>query len=139
MNRGSFTRTLLLSLVLGLSLAGTSVGCSSGDDDEEAEGPSGAVCPTTSTLTYETFGKQFADTYCVKCHDSAKTGRDRNDAPLDDNFDTLAGLRAVPDGELDVEAAAGPKRVNTAMPPEAPAPSEAERRQFGEWVACGLP
>jgi hypothetical protein len=40
---------------------------------------------------------------------------------------------------IDEQAAAGPDHVNTSMPPSGPRPSEAERRQLGEWLACGAP
>jgi hypothetical protein len=39
--------------------------------------------------------------------------------------------------EIDLEAAAGPDGVNTAMPEGSPAPNEAEPRQLCEWLACG--
>jgi len=111
-------------------------GCSS--DDPEA-GATGSACPSSSTLTYDGFGKRFMDRYCVRCHSSALTGSARNGAPSDHNFDTLEGLHATEPEHIDEQAAAGPARVNTAMPPDDPRPSEAERRELGEWVACGMP
>jgi len=39
---------------------------------------------------------------------------------------------------IDRSAAAGPKAVNTYMPDGGSVP-EAERRQLGEWLACGAP
>lgn len=59
----------------------------------------------------------------------------RQGAPADHNFDTFAGVFVMAD-HIDEHAAAGPNSVNTAMPPSDPTPSEAERRQLGEWLAC---
>jgi hypothetical protein len=50
---------------------------------------------------------------------------------------TLAQIRANKD-VIDRSAAAGPKAVNTYMPDGSSVP-EAERRQLGEWLACGAP
>jgi cytochrome c5 len=113
---------------------------SCGDDDaSDSEGPSGATCPENSSLTYDTFGRAFMEDYCTRCHSSALTGAARNGAPSDHNFDTLEGIKDTETEHLDEEAAAGPDHVNTAMPPEGPKPTEAERRQLGEWLACGTP
>ena len=35
--------------------------------------PTESVCPPTSTLTYNNFGKGFMESFCVKCHDSNKS------------------------------------------------------------------
>src|SRR5690349_21149086 len=90
-------------------------------DDEPA--PSGATCPPGSTLTYETFARDFMGKYCTRCHASTLAASARNGAPSHHDFDTLAGLRATPTEHLDEQAAAGPVHVNTAMPPTAPKPS----------------
>ena len=100
--------------------------------------PTGSVCPPTQTLTYENFGKAFMDTYCVDCHDSAKTGNARHGAPSFHDYDTVLGVRQTIE-HIDEQAAAGPDAVNTAMPEDDPKPTEAERRQLGEWLACGAP
>jgi len=106
-----------------------------GGGGEEA---SGAECPDGSTLTYDSFGREFMTDYCTSCHDSALSGTLRNDAPSAYNFDTIEGIRDASD-EIDGEAAAGPEHINTAMPPEDPRPSEADRYRLGEWLACGAP
>jgi len=121
-----------------LALAALS-SCGSDNAAAESGGASGAVCPTDSALTYETFGRAFMEDYCTRCHSSALTGAARNGAPSDHNFDTLAGIQATEVEHLDEEAAAGPNRVNTSMPPTGQMPSEAERRQFGEWLKCVTP
>ena len=33
-------------------------------------------------------------------------------------------------------AAAGPDAVNTLMPPDGDKPTEEQRRQLGQWLAC---
>ena len=64
------------------------------------------------------------------------SGAARHDAPLGHDFDTLEGILLVAE-HIDENAAAGPAAINTLMPPSPqPAPSEAERRQLGEWLAC---
>ena len=113
---------------------------SCGDDKEsDSGGPSGATCPDDSSLTYETFGRAFMEDYCTRCHSTALPGAARNGAPSDHNFDTLEAIKDTEAEHLDEEAAAGPDHVNTAMPPTAPQPTEAERRKLGEWLACGTP
>lgn len=101
--------------------------------------PSGATCPTGSTLTYDNFGQTFMTTYCVSCHDSAKTGAARNGAPAFHDFDTLNGIKSV-SNHVDEYAAAGPSSVNEIMPEgDGPFPTLAEREMLGEWIACGAP
>lgn len=109
------------------------------DADHQEGGPTGSVCPPDSTLTYETFGRKFMSDYCTRCHSSALSGAARNGAPSDHDFDTLEAIRATDPAHIDEHAAAGPERVNTEMPPTAPKPSVAERRQLGEWLACEMP
>ena len=105
-----------LSLVLGL----LAIGCSGGS--------SGATCPTNSTLTYDNFGRQFFATYCDHCHANGTRPA----------LSTLAQIRADTTS-IDSQAAAGASSVNTAMPQGNPTPTEAARRQLGEWLACGAP
>ena len=76
--------------------------------------------------------------YCTSCHDSARTGAARNDAPTSHNYDTVAGVRQHR-ADIDSHAAAGPNAVNTLMPNQSPRPTEEQRRQLGEWLACGAP
>ncbi|MDQ3366697.1 MAG: cytochrome c [Myxococcota bacterium] len=100
--------------------------------------PTESVCPTPSTLTYESFGKPFMDRYCVECHDSGLRGPDRQGAPSFHDFDTIFGIRAVHE-HIDFTTASGPAATNTSMPPGNPQPTLAERQQLGEWIACGMP
>lgn len=121
-------------LLLGLASALWASGCS-----DHGEGkPSGATCPPTSNLTYATFGMGFFDTYCQRCHGSTVVGAARNGAPDDHVFDTLTDISVMKE-HIDKAAAAGATVVNKAMPPSGTAPSDAQRRQLGEWLACGAP
>ncbi len=86
--------------------------------------PSGSTCPTDSVLTYETFGSAFMQTYCTDCHGGLKT---------------LAGIRNQGLAIIDEQAAAGPDAVNVSMPQGQDEPTELERQQLGEWLACGAP
>lgn len=106
--------------------------------DEDEGTPSGATCPENSTLTWDNFGKNFMENYCTRCHAVAVKGSARMGAPSDHNFESAPLVRLELD-HIDKAAAAGPDAINTSMPPGAPTPTEDERRQLGEWVACGAP
>jgi hypothetical protein len=85
-------------------------------------------CPPEGTaLTYESFGKPFFDGYCVYCHGGANSYSSRS-------FTTVESIRSQSD-RVFANAAAG----NTSMPPGPDDPSEAERDQLAEWLACGAP
>ena len=105
-----------LSLVLGL----LAIGCGGGS--------SGATCPTGSTVTYDNFGRQFFATYCDRCHAMGTRPA----------YNNLAAIRAD-STRIDLQAAAGDNSINVAMPESGAAPTEAERRRLGEWLACGAP
>jgi uncharacterized membrane protein len=98
----------------------------------------GTPCPTDSTLTAENFGNDFMSRYCTRCHASSLKGSARQGAPSDANFDTLAAVRKDAE-EIDRWSGAGPNAENTSMPPNAPAPTTAERQKLSEWLACGAP
>ncbi len=100
--------------------------------------PTQSTCPQGSTLTYENFGKGFMTQYCTKCHSSELVGADRMGAPSFHDFDTLFGIKAVAD-HIDETTASGPAATNDGMPPDGPFPTLAERKQLGEWIACGMP
>ncbi|WAS91271.1 hypothetical protein [Nannocystis punicea] len=127
---------LLLGLTAALVLFVTS-GCEHGHDHGEGT-PSGADCPEDSTLTWDSFGKDFMSNYCTRCHSTSLSGSQRSGAPSDHNFETAALVREQLE-HIDEGAAAGPDAVNTAMPIGDPQPTEDERRQLGEWIACGAP
>jgi uncharacterized membrane protein len=126
-----------ISWLLAAGIAVLPLACD--DDHDDAKGvPTESVCPTTQTLTYASFGQAFFAGYCQRCHASTVTGLARMGAPTDHTFDTVEQIRSISD-HIDEHAAAGPAAVNTEMPPDAPTPTEAERRQLGEWLACGAP
>ena len=99
--------------------------------------PSGSVCGS-STLTYTNFGQQFMGSYCNRCHSSSVTGTARGGAPTNVNFDSLQDIQAQL-YDIDRTSAAGPNGVSTSMPFNPPNPTEAERQQLGQWLACGAP
>lgn len=103
--------------------------------------PTESVCPPPpvgSALTYENFGKKFMEDYCIRCHDSKLVGAARHGATSFHDFDTLFGIKAVK-AHIDLTSASGPAGTNSSMPPDGKSPSQAEREQLGEWIACGLP
>lgn len=110
----------------------------------------GTTCPDPDpgTLTWESFGQSFMEKYCTWCHDSSLPRSRRNGAPLFHDYDTLLGVLKTPD-HIDQQAGVGPEASNDFMPPErcpsAPGgaldkncaqPTESERRQLAEWIAC---
>ena len=103
--------------------------------------PTESVCPpppTGTALAYENFGKPFMEAYCTRCHDSKLVGAARHGATSFHDFDTLFGIKAVK-AHIDLSTASGPAATNTSMPPDGAQPSLEERKQLGEWIACGLP
>lgn len=75
-------------------------------------------------LTYETFGSAFMQTYCTECHGG---------------LNTLTGIQNQGLAIIDEQAAAGPDAINVSMPQGLGEPTELERQQLGEWLACGAP
>ena len=132
----SFLFALRCTLLLLMAHVGG--GCGSDDHSEIFGPPTQTKCPEISTLSYGTFGQQFMESYCTRCHSSQLKGAARNGAPDYHDFDTVAGIRSVAD-HIDQTAAAGPATTNTAMPPGGAMPTEQERRQLGEWISCGAP
>jgi len=127
----ALTRTTLVVVLGGIG----ALGCGG----EALFGPpTQSVCPEGSTLTYANFGRSFMETYCTRCHAGSLRGAARQGAPSFHDFDTLFGIKAVFD-HIDETTAAGPAATNTSMPPDDPAPTLAERRQLGEWIACHMP
>jgi len=115
-------------------------GCCHEDDSHGVElgPPTGALCPSTQTLTYDNFAGPFMEKYCTRCHSSKLSGEDRNGAPLYHDFDTLAGIRPVAN-HVDQMAGSGPNATNLQMPPDGDMPTLEERQKLAEWIACGIP
>ncbi len=112
--------------------------------------PTGTVCPDPDpgTLTYDNFGREFMTKYCTWCHDSSLPRSRRNGAPLYHDYNSLLGVLQTPD-HIDEQAGSGPDATNTFMPPDrcpseaggalninCTKPTEAERKQLAEWIAC---
>ncbi|MEO7093718.1 MAG: hypothetical protein ABI175_10740 [Polyangiales bacterium] len=112
--------------------------------------PTGTVCadPDPGTLTYENFGKPFMEKYCTWCHAGDIPRSNRNGAPIYHDYDTLLGVLQTPD-HIDEQAGSGPNASNDFMPPsrcpsvaggktnkDCEQPTEEERQQLSEWIAC---
>lgn len=90
-------------------------------------------CPDTGTaLTYDNFGQPFLSTHCQSCHGGL--GSDRRGAPLAYDFGSPELARNFKD-RIFIRAA----WVNTTMPPGPDDPSEKERQDLAEWLACDAP
>ncbi|WP_394842161.1 hypothetical protein LZC95_34420 [Pendulispora brunnea] len=133
-------------LLVATALSGfVACGSDSHDDDGHTHGPgegqigppSGATCPSGSTLSYDNFGRAFMESYCTRCHSSTLSGAARNGAPAYHDFDTLTGVLNVAN-HVDQYAAFGPSSKNEKMPPSNPRPSTDDRTKLGEWLACEL-
>lgn len=140
----SWTRS---AVGLGLSLALVACGPAPGGGEGDAggrertrrPGPTGASCPDGSTLTYETFGRDFFEAWCVRCHSSElRSSTERGGAPRGMDFDTVELAREHLEA-IDSVSAAGPNRVNLYMPIGTEQPTDEERELLGEWLACGAP
>lgn len=102
-----------------------------------ADPSTGAHCPSTNPPTYASFGRAFFASYCTGCHSAS--ARERHGAPPGVDFDDEVHVRYFAPS-IDIEAAAGPDAVNTDMPdmtgPVHAAPTLAERKLLGEFLAC---
>jgi len=120
-----------LALALALALAVTA--CTA----DESGGATGAACPTADAPTYDSFGRDFMAKYCTACHSTA--AQQRFGAPGNLNFDSEADIKKFA-GEIDREAAKGPRSTNTGMPDLGGAvktePSADEREKLGQFLAC---
>jgi uncharacterized membrane protein len=99
--------------------------------------PTGSTCPPTDPPTYANFGQAFFGKYCTSCHSATSTNR--HDAPGNQNYDSEADIKKHAD-DIDTEAAAGPDATNTSMPEIGGTviskPTQAEREQLGQYLAC---
>jgi uncharacterized membrane protein len=122
---------------LALVIATCEAPCGGVDDVmNEVPTPTQSACPSTDPPTYDNFGQTFFETYCLKCHDSAKPPGMRGGAPTAINFNTLAEIRMFT-SQIDEQAAIGPKATNRFMPGgSGPLPTDDERQRLGEFIAC---
>lgn len=110
---------LLPLLAVPTLLLGTAISC-------EEEAP----CVHEPPLTWENAGEPFLDTFCVGCHSSLLPEGQRNDAPVEVNFDTYQGVLDAYTRVL--------VRVDPAAPsmPPAGGPNEEQYAIFHEWLQC---
>ncbi len=91
--------------------------------DTTAGSPTGAACDPGLELTWDTFGQDFMQTYCVNCHRS---------------FDSLGGVQGRI-GAIDSTTGIGPDAHNKSMPQSGMRPTDEERTLLANWLACGAP
>jgi hypothetical protein len=98
--------------------------CNSGEDDIHERD-----CDT-SPLTYENYGAPYLLTWCVPCHSSELAEADRQEAPVEANYDSHQGVIDNLDGILfwAVES--------EEMPPVG-GPTDDDKDLFAEWIECG--
>jgi hypothetical protein len=133
---GSVPQSLVSALVV--VVLGLSAAACGGEDDPGvpmSNSSSGSTCPPGSGLTYESFGRTFFSSYCTRCHGSDKATADRSGAPAGYDWDVYERI-VEHANEIDAMAAGGPRQINRSMPPGDPRPSDAERKQLGQWLAC---
>ncbi len=90
---------------------------------DEGGSPTGATCPPTQTLTWENFGQDFMETYCVSCHRG---------------FGDVDSVRRQASA-IDSAAGAGLRASNDWMPEDGDKPTLEERKLLAEWLSCGAP
>lgn len=133
-----------IASLITLALVG---GCDSANTTNTQKGT--ATSTTTAqciaagqgTATYANFALGFFDANCVLCHSTGTSNR--NGAPVDVNFDTLAAAQTSA-SRADRMAGMNPSpggQKNTLMPPAiAPtSPTDLQRQQLACWVAAGTP
>lgn len=116
--------------------------------------PTQSTCPdaVNPRLTWQSFGYGFMCHYCTNCHDSSLGISKRNGAPALHDLDTLLRTMEIA-GHSDEQAAWGPAAHNNFMPGAGTSgrcpsqlggaldmdclePTEQERRDLGEFLAC---
>jgi hypothetical protein len=96
--------------------AGGNTGGGAGSGGNGVGGAGGSACDPP-TLTYQSFGKSFMDTYCNHCH----------------GFTTQTSVQQQASV---ISSYAG---TSTYMPAGPPYPTAAERMELTTWLACGAP
>ncbi len=94
--------------------------------------PVDGSCPTAgSEVTHDNFAAKFLEVHCGSCHWKSREGEARQGAPLDQNWDDPAALRAY----------ALPIRdtlLRNQMPPDLGLSPSPDVDRLLEWIACGL-
>lgn len=93
----------------------------------------GVKCDSTSTLTYENFGKAFFLDWCSGCHSSTLKSGERAGAPTSFDFDALKDVKAHAKAIFRRSGGA-----DATMPPSVQLPDE-QKKLLKEWLACGAP
>lgn len=88
--------------------------------------------PAGTTLSYDSFGREFMSTHCQRCH--GMPSKDRQGAPSGYDFGSRDDVLRYRERIFSRAAA-----DNTTMPPGPDDPPEAEREKLAEWLACGAP
>lgn len=88
--------------------------------------------PGGTTLTYESFGRDFIATNCQTCHGATNSGR--KGAPSGYDFGSQADVVKWKTRIFSRAAA-----DNVTMPPGPDDPPADARTKLAEWLACGAP
>jgi uncharacterized membrane protein len=120
----AWTCASLFAALLALS---SLAGCKAETSIDDYPCPSGGT-----TLTYESFGRDFMAQNCQICH--GQSDGDRNGAPSGFDFGTVERVRDHAP-RIFARAAAD----NVTMPPGPDDPPASERNELAEWLACGAP
>ena len=123
---------------IAASFALFATGCLSPDNplpDEVTSGDGDEV--DCSELTYENFGDNFFQSYCLRCHSATLVGDvARSDAPVGINYDTIEGVREFAPR---IRLRAGQLGDMPPLLALVPKPSAEERRTLIQWIDCGTP
>ncbi len=134
------TRTIGAAMCGGaLMLLANGIGACSPDMPLPVDPGDGSAMTTgeCGDLTFENFGQQFFQNYCLRCHSEDLVGDlARTDAPVGINFNTLEGVREFTN-RIRLRAGELGDMPPTILP--VPRPSEAERRMLIEWIDCNTP
>jgi uncharacterized membrane protein len=134
----------VLAVVAALSACGSARDTTATTPSSCTALPTGTACPQSSTLTYANFGQGFFSTFCLRCHSVNVTGDARNGATIGVNFDTIDGIRTNR-CRIDDFAGNGPSQNRRIMPFDIPLtpplvfPTDDQRSQLSQWLACGAP
>src|ERR1700712_1273243 len=122
------SRAVLLAMCLPLAIGPAATGCAAGSEDPASDEvapivdlTSGSTCPASSQLSYENFGRELMQSFCLRCHTAAISAAARQ-APPDRNFDDLLSIRASAH-LIDQQAVVGPLASRETMPPTDPKPT----------------
>ncbi len=116
-----------LGLAVSAGALALGVACSSGDSDARD-----AVCKSEAALTYDNFAGPFLLDWCTGCHSSVLSEGERQEAPVQINFDTLEDIRKHQPRIME-------RAVHLQNMPPVGGPTAEERRLLGEWLECGAP